>query len=138
MIAGELTVRKYGERGGKELIGEYSRMIIVKSDPRGMDGGYLHNGKSGIPVQFKSDNENQFSCSFLDNQMRSIVFHFRFSPVATNNVYKQKGRFVKDGKFAPYWFCSFRKDKYSRLQNQWKKLRGIIREIRFLISATVF
>ena len=139
MIVGELMVEKFSEKRGQGKVVRYSNMITVKSGLEGIGGCYLSEkeGKNGLPVQFRSINENQLTVYFFDKQVQRIRFDFCFSPVATSNVYRQKGRFVKDGKFAPYWSCSFRKDKHKRIQAPVRKLKGIIEEIRFLFFPVI-
>ena len=139
MIIGELTVKEFSKRRGRGKVIEYSNMIIVNSGPEGGGGCYLSEkeGQVGMTAQFQSHNENQLSVYISDKKMQKIRFSFHFFSKNTSNKYVRTGKFIHNGKPASYWSCSFRKDKYSRLQALGRKLRGIIEEIRFLVSAAV-
>ena len=128
MIKGELTVRKFKEKGGQGLVGEYTRTVKVKPGPARIEGYYLSakDRMSGVPARVQSDNNRKLSCYLIGDQ-GPIGFHFYFSPVDTSNHYVQVGMFVSDGKFAPFWSCSFHKTKESKLQALGRKIREIIR-----------
>jgi hypothetical protein len=125
-IRGELTIRHFNGRGGQKIKGnighKWSGIINLRPDPLNLKRVSLKDklGRDTQKVELYTNSWGQLVCS-IEATLWQIYFYLDLSKAGDSCTVQ--GR-KANGEYAPYFSCSFKRVKESRLQVWWKKLRG--------------